>query len=434
MLFSLHSQQLFASAVKQFSGDLAFRYQDFVPDVGGQSGNKWWGQFDFAYDYHEPFVDHEGKFDAVLNYNDAGGFFWAIKEAQLTYMLTHSELTVGFMIIDWSQIDKVWGLGKINNRVNIDYFNPGQSGLPGIRFSQRLAKSLQVDLFASFLYIPELNPTYHIDDSAGTITSRSIWAPPPEETAEVKPGVKQKIFYHVYKPDIQDIIFQVSHGINVKYSLMENLHFSAFYLRKPENNLSNTATLEIVPPDFIPNVNVEPKLFFHKVLGGQLTYETTDKQWQLYTSYLETKPGSKPENKDVVNLAGYAFRLDKQPEKYWGSGIIYKILNGEIHLGHLTRVSEFDDSSVLAKQPRWGDVVNCSLLYNFYTDWSFNSEVFYDYSNYDRLFKVDVTYTYNHVIAMSLGANVLTSPTDGVGYWSQFRTNDSIYAQVGILF
>jgi len=428
-------QDTYASVVKQMSGDLSFRYQDFVNNVGGVEGNKWWGELNFIYDDKEPFVDHEAKFDFTARYNDAGGFEWALREGQITYLREYSEFSMGLIVFKWSEIDRIWGLGKINNRVNIDYFNPGQSGLPGFRFNQRLAKSLEIETYASFLYIPELNPSYKINKEEGTVVSKNPWAPPPEqETTITSGGEPKKIFYHVFVPDFADIILKLSAGFNIRYSFFENLHLSGFYLQKPENNLSNTAKLEINSNTLQPNIYVTPRLYYHEIWGGQITYETKTKQIQLYTSYLSSKPDSKPENKDVVEAGGFPFQLEKQQEEYWGTGLIYLFLGGSIHIGQLSRVSTFNDNSVLSKKPRWGEAANLSLVYNFYPNLSFFTEIFYDYSNHDRLFSVDLTYVLNQSLALSLGANVLTSPQNGVGFWNPFKANDSIYAKLGLVF
>lgn len=427
------NHQAHSSAVKQYEGDFSFLYQDYFNNVGGVRGNKWWGEFNFSYERKEPFIDDEAKIDFTFRYNDAKGIFYSLKEAQYTMLGNFNEISFGFIIIDWSEVDKIWGLGKINNRVNIDFFDPGLSGLPGILYNQRLSKNFSVGLYGSYLYIPEYNPTLKIDKNNRTITTKSPWVVPPTQVAQVGNNTL-RVNYDVLTPDVDDIIFHPSYGVNLKYSFTESFHLSTHYIRKPENSLSNTAKAQLDPAiNFNVNTTVTPKLYFHELWGGQLVLETKDKTWLFYTSYLMSQPGSKPQNDGPVLYGGYAFRLEKQDEEYWGTGFRYMFLGGNLHLGHLSRVSDFEESAIL-KRPRWAEAVNFSLSYQLTNNLGFKTELFYDYSAYDRLLEAELKYKYNQVLALAIGANILTSPETGKGFWAPFRQNDGVYTELSVLF
>ncbi|MDH4468276.1 MAG: hypothetical protein QE271_09470 [Bacteriovoracaceae bacterium] len=433
LFFSLSCNCVMASALKQYYGDISLRYQDWTDQIGGLEGNKYWGTFNFTYDYKEPFVDSERKIDLTISTNDAGGFFFAVKEAQFTTIGVQQEFSAGVLILDWVEIDRVWGLGKLNNRVNIDFFNPGQAGLPGVRYKFNVSKNIKFDTFASFIYVPELNPSLKINKDAGTVTSRSPWAEAPAATTQVG-GLDRQIFYTVHIPDIQDIVLRPQAGINLQFSLFENLHISSYYIKKPENNLSNTATLIVDNITFTPYVDVYPKIYYHELWGGQVTFETPDRDIQLYGSYLMSQPGDKPENdQDIINL-GYAFRLDKKSEAYTGAGIRYLFLNGESHFGYIARLTDYDESNLLERKPRWNQALNFALEFKFFESFAFETEFFYDMLNYDRLASVKLRYDYSSFLAASLGLNAVTSPDDGVGYWADFRNNDALFTEVSILF
>lgn len=423
---------LYASAVKQYEGDFSFLYQDYFDNIGGVRGNRWWSEFNFTYEKKEPFIDDEAKVDFTFRYNDAKGLFYSLKEAQYTYLGNFSEVSMGFIIIDWSEVDKIWGLGKINNRVNIDFFEPGLSGLPGVLYNQRLSKNFAVGMYGSFLYVPEYNPMLKINKKDRSITSKSPWVVPPATTAQ-NAGDTVSVRYDVAVPDVEEVIFHPSAGLNLKYSFTEHLHLSSFYLSKPENSLSNTATVVVDNDNFNVDVKVDPKLFFHELWGGQLSYETRDKSWQFYTSYLMSQPGSKPQNNQPVQFGGYAFRLEKQDEEYWGTGIRHHFLGGVVHAGHVSRVSSFQENAIL-KRPRWGEAVNFSLSYDFLHNYLFKTEIFYDYSTNDRMFESELTYIHNNVLALAIGANILTSPDGGQGFWRPFRQNDGVFTELSVLF
>jgi hypothetical protein len=65
---------------------------------------------------------------------------------------------------------------------------------------------------------------------------------------------------------------------------------------------------------------------------------------------------------------------------------------------------------------------------------SFETELFYDMLNYDRLIRSKLRYFYSSFFAAAVGLNAVTSPDGGRGYWSDFRNNDALFTEVSLIF
>ncbi|MCB9095487.1 MAG: hypothetical protein H6621_10505 [Halobacteriovoraceae bacterium] len=421
--------------MKQYEGELSFRENDIADSIDEVEGNRHWFDFNFLYYYRKPFVDTEGRFDLSLRLNDVDYIMFSLKEAQLTHLGQNWELSYGFQIVDWVEIDRVWGLGKINNRTNFDFFRPGQEGLPGVRYKRKLSSWFMFDIFASFLYIPELNPPLNIDADNGTITSKSPWAQVPATTANIEGVGVRQIFYDVNKPGAEDIIFQESYGINLRISPYEDVHFTGFYLRKPENSLTNTANVTLDPGDFSPIAKIEPEIFYHTLFGAQLAAIVFN-DWKLYTSYYTSIPGDKPEDDPEIinNNIGIGISVEKFREEYVGAGFEYHVEETMFGFSFLSRISDFEKTSLLDKIPRWSQAINISGKWSFWEEFQAQFDFKYDTLTYDRLYMASIDWRPHRNWSIGTGFDIIGAPANGEGYWVVFRDNDSIFAHLKYLF
>ncbi len=429
----LWSQSAF---MKPASGDLTFRHQDFVKDVGGNAGNRYWTDFNFSYDSKAPFQNSELKIDTAARFNDASGFMFSIKEAQMTHIFENSELSYGRVLVDWVEVDRIWGLGKINNRVNFDFFDPGQEGLTGIRFKHSFSRYLMLDVFASYLHVPEMNPALRIDSQNRSISSRNPWAEAPERRASLD-GSEFDIFYDVNEPSVRDIVLQETIGLNLQFSPTEFIHLTGYYIRKPENNLTNTANLEIETTEFNAIVDVFPQSYMHQVYGGQLTGQFLEKTLDAYVSYVASRPGRKPavdSQFEQIDL-GLAFQVERQDEEYLGTGFHWRPREDfSLSIGYLSRISSFVRTSILAKRPRWTQSVNMAFEWLATDKLILSGDIKYDTVTFDRLYMFDLSYRMAQRVRLSTGFNVIGTTEEADTFWAPFRTNDAVYAAVGYLF
>ena len=210
-----------SSEVDTISGELGIVANEFNREVGNVPGNRYNGSL--LFDYHEhpngSFETHlERRFSFSTLVNDQSLTMFSLKEAYIggTFFKKNS-IKAGRQILTWSQVDSSWGLGKLNNRQNFDYFNPGQEGLMGLLLERKSSNGFRYRAFVSGLYAPELNPSLDIDKNDRTITSRHPWAEVPTSTVEVEPGNWKRIAYDVDYPELSEVIYRYSLGANIGF-------------------------------------------------------------------------------------------------------------------------------------------------------------------------------------------------------------------------
>lgn len=432
LLTILSSAFLEAKAIKNYEGDLSFRHNNVFGNLDSIKGNTHFFDANFKYDYKKPFVDMEGKFDISLRYNDADFLMFSIKEAQMTHLGENWEVSYGRLDLNWVEADKVWGLGKINNRVNFDSFNPGQEGLVGARAKLQISSILMLDVYGSFIHIPELNPPLNIDKDSGSITSKSPWAALPSTTFQ-NGSLSVNLKYNVEAPKVKDVVLNESYGLNLRLSPYKQLHITSFFLRKPENNLSNTASLTLIDSTSAV-VDVNPRIFYHTLYGGQITYAPSS-FLDFYASYYVSIPGDKPlDDNDFITFdIDKGLTLEKFEEEYVALGMRYKSSLMKLHLGFLNRTSDFDRGT-LTKVPRWSQAMNLSGTIRFSRSFFGNFDFKYDTLVYDRLYQASLTYQAANELDFKIGAQIIGSPDIGEGFWVTFRDNDSFFAEAKYKF
>ncbi len=428
LFLGVHSK----AVVKNIYGGLGIRHNDLSSQIDDIDGNNYWVDLDIGYDYKKPFVDREGKFDLSFRYNDAGHLMYSLKEAQLTHLWKNSELSYGRVLLDWVEIDKVWGLGKVNNLQNFDFFRPGQEGLTGVRYSYRFSQKFDMDIFGSFLYVPQLNPALGIDKKNGTITSKSPWGQAPQSTVE-SGGVTYNVKYAVNVPSITDVAFKPSYGVRFRYTPVKDIHLTAYAMRKPENSLATVVKATIDSASDV-SVKVNTQLFHHTLFGGQLSGDFA-KYWKAYLSYLTTIPEEKPEDltSNSFNF-GFGITTEKYQEDYLGAGVKFKKNSFAAHLGYLARVSEFERKSLLDSIPKWSQALNVNIDYNLKEKYYLGFDLKYDTLTHDKLYTLALGWQPHHNFRVNVGADIIGTPKTGDGYWVNYRRNDSYFTEVRYVF
>ncbi len=431
VLFTFLVSNLY-SQVKNFYGGVGVRHNDLFSQIDDVDGNNFWVDLDVNYDYKKPFIDKEGKFDFSLRFNDANHWMWSLKEAQLTHLWKNSELSYGRVLLNWVEIDKVWGLGKVNNLQNFDFFRPGQEGLAGIKYKYRFSQQFEAEVFGSMVYVPQLNPALAIDRKNGTITSKSPWSQPP--ASEVSSGgTTYDIKYTVSIPSLSDVAFKPSIGFNLKYTPVKDIHFTGYVLRKPENSLSNTVKAKLSSSSDV-DVEVNTQLFDHTVFGGQLRADFGD-HWKGYISYLTSIPETKPEDLTSITFNfGFGITTEKYQEDYVGAGIRYNAEDFNAHLGYLARISDFERKSLLDTIPRWSQAINLNFDYNFMSKYFAQFDLKYDTLTFDRLYSLSLGWQPLKNFRVNVGADIIGTPQFGDGFWVNYRRNDSYFTELKYVF
>ncbi len=423
---------------RSFRGSFGLQGNQLGEKTGEETGNRYMGDLDLFYLSE----DEEGDkkvFDFASRVNDASLVMFSVKEAyvgkEASKEFSDEENSIGYklgrVILDWSKLDEKWGFGKLNNRVNFDFFRPGQEGLTGLLIEFRHKTGLFAKGFASYVYVPELNPSLDIDVNAGTVKSRHPWAKAPPATNE-SAGKERALYYDVQYPDIQDIVFNYSVGGSVGF---ENKHFLAegFYMRKPDNRIGVAADFKVDPVGFDKvDITVEPGIFYQDVFGGQLKYE--NRGFEIYASYLYSKPDA-DFNGDTSFYEATSYKHIRIEEEYGGVGMARAFNDSyRMELNYVARRSRYEkiNDNPLNEEPRWNEAINVNFIARWSPRFSSLLDIKYDIFSLDRLFSFATTYAYSKDVDLVAGFDVIGANDAGENetFWSPFRNNDAVYGRM----
>lgn len=429
-----------AERTSNLSGDFGITSNQLVDDVGEVPGNYYWGEANIKYEKYTQ-SDQYWNINFGTRVNDQEEMMISLREGYWQMRFQNSTLSAGRKILNWSHADKIWGLGKVNNRTNFDYFEPGQEGLTGINFQQKFKNGFSYGAFISGLYVPELNPSSHYDESEGKVTCKNPWCKAPNETAPVE-GKDIPIFYNVNYPEPVDIAMRASAGLKIGQEFevinMSDLHaklsVSGFYLRKPENQIATTVEVKYQTDESRIFVDVTPQVFYHDVKGANIELDIQEWNLKLYGSTISTVPEKRPDNEDpYIEYLGY--RPKKLQEDYLSSGLIFNDGDFEAHLGYIARVSDFDrENELLAEYPRWNQAVHLAAQKNLTRNVFVSLDYKYDMLTEDRLTMFNSSYRFGPSMVGSLGVNIIGTNPDEESFWSDFENNDAVYSSVKYTF
>lgn len=413
----------------KFSGEFSLTGNSLVQDVGEVVGNKYWGDLHLNYS-----KENHYNADLRMRYNDAEAFFFSVPLAYLRYDLgidgENGELYVGRALLDWSKLDSTWGFGRINNRMNFDFFEPGEEGLTGLQYNVKY-KRLLISAFASYLYIPELNPGQKYDKDKGTIECNNPWCrgvPARDEDTGFR------IVYDIDMPDYSDIILNYSVGLNLGYDFSIG-RIKGFYLRKPENQITVSANIqaEVVDSETIIDAQIIPKIYYHDVLGANIEFDI-NKHLMIYGSYISFDPDSQPEGSEKV-FQYLKRKTLKKKEEYAGLGTVYSNNNYFVKINYIARISEYEiDVDTLVEYPRWNQAINLNYTSKLSEKLGIEFDIKFDMLTADRLGMLKLNYALSSNLQTGAGVKVIGEDSDEESYWSAFSNNDMAYVTLSYTF
>lgn len=404
---------------------------ELVDNVGEQVGNRFFGDFNLDYDAGGG-ADLVKKFSLRSRVNNEEQLMFSIPEAFLKYEFgKESRLVFGRQNLNWSTIDQNWGFGKLNNRINFDYFQPGQEGLTGLLYGTKFG-NLKMEVFGSFVYVPEMNPGQKYDKEAGTVTCQNMWCKPLSSTAPVGDN-NVDIYYNVNMPEISDVVFRYSLGARLAYEI-GMVELEGFAMRKPENGVSVTAEIQYQNDQNRIFVDATPQFYYHDVKGGSIKIKPTD-NFTIYGGGLSIVPNSNPDG-DVPFIEYTGIKPEKINEDYLGGGAFYSNDNYTAGIHYIARVSEYDIESddLLVDYPRWNQAYHVNFSSRLTRKLRMGIDYKYDMLTEDRLTMFRADYDWKPNVTTSLGANIIGVNEDINSYWSDFSNNDSVYASMKYKF
>ena len=422
-----------SAAETRIEGHLGAVSNQVSNNVGNVPGNRY--NADFEFDFHRnPYSEYssrlESRFTAAALVNDQSLAMYSIQEAYIGGNLSKKDnLRFGRQIIPWSQVDHVWGFGKVNNRRNFDYFTPGEEGLIGLLYERKSSNGMRYRGFFSGLYVPELNPALDIDKKDRSITTRNPWGDAPATSAEVD-GQHLPVKYDVNYPEVSDVIYRYTVGVNIGF---ENKHWvlDNFIMRKPENTLTPSVDVNISFVDGLITAQIDPKFYYHDVYGSSLKYRNKD--LEMYISGIAIRPNTFPDVDENVRYT--EIKSKKQREDYIGGGISRTNDLYTMAFNYVARLSPFDrEKDDLALDPRWNQAINLIASRNFGRHLTLLADVKFDMLTTDRLLMVRGIYNVSKFLQMNVGVNMIGTASDGNSFWSPYSNNDAIYGGLRYVF
>ena len=405
-------------------GDFTITSNQLVQDVGDVVGNRGRGNVNLF--YADP---GEGKvknaFQFLSQINDNGQILFSVPELYTELKFGPNSIAFGRKVLEWGVMDLNWGFGQINNRVNFDFFNPGNEGLTGVAFEHKNSQGFTFSAFASFLYIPELNPGQTYDEDQGEVRCRNPWCRPlaKQTTLEEK---TIDIFYDIDMPNPEEVVFRTSAGARLLFEPVNYVELEAFFLRKPENQISVAADVSLIVEGFVGNVSVTPQVYYHDVTGANAKVKLDDR-WQIYGEYFQVTPEIFPDSPEVL-IQNTGLKPKKIDQRYLGGGVNYAHQDLMFGVNYIARVSEFnlDAQDILTEYPRWNQAWHAYFISNITAKLNIKMDVKIDQLTEDRLSQFEFGYQYNPSFFLSAGANIIGSG-DKDSFWSEFENNDSVY-------
>lgn len=411
------------------TGDFGIRTNELVEDVGEVVGNRYFGDLNLTYKSYNG--SSSKVFDLSSRVNDQQKLMYSLKEAKIEFNRANTSLVLGRTILDWSHVDQNWGLGRLNNRVNFDYFEPGQEGLTGILWEQKFKNGFSYSLFGSVVYVPEMNPSIEINEEEKSLSCKNPWCDVPASSTEFE-GKDVPIYYTVNYPEIADVVFRYTAGLKLGY---EKNWFSmnAFFMRKPENNISIAA--EVVAESDLSAINVEatPQFYYHNIAGGNIEIKFSD-ELKAYGSAISINPNNVPDgSQPFIQYTG--LKPNKKKEEYLSGGLLYSDGDFKGHVGYIARVSEFDkENDILVDLPRWNQAVHVALSKNLTRKLFVGLDYKFDMLTEDRLTMFNTSYSFGPSVIASLGVNIIGTDPKQESFWSKFENNDSVYSSLKYKF
>jgi len=421
------------------TGDFGIRANQMIEDVGEVVGNQHFGDLNLKYQSFNSDNVYKG-FQFSARVNDQEQMMYSIQEAMVEWRYTDSRLAMGRSTLDWSHADKIWGLGKINNRVNFDYFEPGQEGLVGFFYDKQFKNGFNISAFGSFVYVPEMNPAMQVNDD-GTIDCKNPWCTQPNRTAPIE-GKDIPIYYNVNYPEISEAVLRQSIGLKLgqRLKVIESKNFNmnltanAYYIRKPENNVSIAAEIKYETDNNRIFVDATPQFYYHDVKGGNIELEIKEWNTKLYASAISTVPEKSPDG-DIPYIEYTPIKPRKLQEDYLSGGVIYDNGSFKSHIGYIARVSEYDrENDILAQYPRWNQAGHIALDFNLTRKIGVSLDYKYDMLTEDRLTMFNTSYRFGPNVIAAVGVNIIGTNPDEESFWSQYENNDSVYSSFKYTF
>jgi len=349
---------------------------------------------------------------------------WAVSVPELYYRKdrTNSHMAFGRQILDWAPNEKFWLLGELNPQRGFNLLEENQEGVMGAKFS-RSKGPFQVDVFGSYLYAPQLNPGYAIQD--GRVVGQTEWSKLPPTKVSYN-DAEVPLRYTLENPDMGKLIFRPTLGMRLGLNWGSG-GVSVYGIHKPESQVRINATGHY-EQDTVEQAAVTAKPFANQqnIVGTHVMQKLG--QVELTVGGMAISP----EKKGDPDFQFEAIKIQPVYEDYVYSyaGAAYKSAYGEISANYIELMNNLNGKEVmLGKTTRWRKAVGGKVDYNFSDRFVFAVSYRQDLEIGDRLLTQSVGYNVSKSAKVMAGIEFLEAPQK-TSFWASYRTNDSVYTRL----
>ncbi|MFP5519554.1 MAG: hypothetical protein ACLGGX_06595 [Bdellovibrionia bacterium] len=219
----------------------------------------------------------------LLNFINISEFYY------LQDLTSEQKLIIGRHKYDWSRLDRDWNFGLWEPLFKWNPLAAQRQGLSGIFWNVHRPQ-FQLTLFASPLYIPDQGPSYEI--SEGKFVRGNPWFRSPPEEIRIF-GENTRINYNILTPNEADIVLQSSYGGRLLLGSSDSFLATLSYMYKPANQLALGYDGQLSLNSSSGEVEVQPAVFYHSLLGGDISY-----RWQHFEMGVSSSL-EKPQNEKL---------------------------------------------------------------------------------------------------------------------------------------
>ena len=398
----------------------------------------------FSLDYRDIGRSSSVVAEGSLRYyfNGPQSLNYSVPEMYYSSKSSDSDLVLGRKIVDWSPNEKYWLLGNLNPRQGYTLLSSKQEGLTGLHYTQELNKSISVDIFFSYLYVPAMGAGIDIKD--GKVVSNAEWVRlPPEKTIVLDQEVP--IYYTMNRPANSDVVFQKSLGANLEYDWKGGA-VSAYGIYKPESTLRSNADASLSSTGDVVLASANPVVNHHLMYGFSASqkfgdvktifgFDVTDPNAKLGDDFDVLNPLDLKEYDKKFESEYFTIRPNYDKESYASLTVLLERNFYTLSLNYIqltsdnTRGSDDFFSETVKWKKTLGGMAKVMWTEKFIT----LADYRYDFDRKDTILRLEADYLVTRNLATRIGIELLKSPMDD-SYWSAYRANDTAYLSLNYLF
>jgi len=228
-----------------------------------------------------------------------------VRELYFSYFIDESSaIHVGRRKQLWSDVDERWNLGFFQPEFRANPLAPETQGQTGI-FYENNKGDWKFTFYGSPVFIPDQGPNFEIKDGQ-FVASNPYFAPPPQNI--YFQSVLLPIDYNIQKPEIADIVFQPSYGLQIHYGEKTGFYSLLSSMYKPAHQLAY-GWKGVLVTDRV-RVDVKPKTYYEKIYNWDIGYKDNWGDVGISALFVDAE---KPDFESVYNRPVYASNLTLGP-------------------------------------------------------------------------------------------------------------------------